>query len=220
MAKRDDQSTMPTETEQPEARTAPDESTGPLEASKPKAKIPRFARYFSSKAGHLVTRYGSGGGIVAPSYIGARRVTGNMPDRFPPRDVGGGKQVTDRDWRGVGGVVYDHDEVVAITEQEAARYAKEYGEAVRDGALVERTHEDFVAYMEGQIARAKDADAATKKARDAELAAAEKRADAEKRSAAASATPIVDRPAEGSSETPGTMPSSMVTNPPQTGRRR
>jgi hypothetical protein len=74
-------------------------------------------RYFSlKKDAGLVTRFGTA------SYIGARL----------------DKSVE-------GGVAYDNDAIVAIPAAEHARFAREYGRAVANGALVVRSREDYEA---------------------------------------------------------------------------
>ena len=48
-----------------------------------------------------------------------------------------------------GGVAFDLDRIVGISEAEAAAYLREYDRAVRAGSLRERTEEEFLAYLGG-----------------------------------------------------------------------
>jgi hypothetical protein len=85
------------------------------------ADDPKFALYVSSVQGRLVTRYGAGT-RSAPSYIGARRVSGDP---------------TSIEW--------DTEVVVALTAEEVARFAREYERALGGKALRKRTREDWLA---------------------------------------------------------------------------
>lgn len=86
--------------------------------------------YVSSVKGHLVTRFPTLQMSVA-QYIGATRK---------------GKEVT-----------WDETEVVAISEQEWAKYRREYRRCLADKSLVERTKEDFAAYVEEKTKREDEA---------------------------------------------------------------
>lgn len=119
------------------------------------AKQTPFARFFSSVEGHLVTRYGTASVKSAASLIGATRT---------PHEEGGG-------------VTWHPEVVVAITEAEAQLYGREYDQAAREGALVERKESDWLAYREA-------AKAAGRKATE-EAEAAKQKAEAEKADAAA-----------------------------------
>ncbi len=128
----------------PTANTPPEGAAGagkpPAEQQQPEAEPGQrrtpFARFFSSVEGRLVSRYGSGGGPLAPTLIGATRNAADLSPRgSEPTDVG----------RGEGGVTWNTDQVVAITEAEAQKYSREYDRAVKDGALIERTEADYVA---------------------------------------------------------------------------
>lgn len=74
--------------------------------------------YVSSVEGHLVTRHGTG------LYIGA-----------------------ERDAKAEGGLVFNPELVVQIPEAEARAYSREYGRALRDGSLVQRSKADFDAQL-------------------------------------------------------------------------
>ena len=91
--------------------------------------------YVSAVPGHLVTRYGTG------TLIGAARGVIEKPG-----DVVDPSQVT-----------YDEQLVVRIPEAEHARYRREYGRALRDGALKLRSKADFEA-CNAKIAAASKAD--------------------------------------------------------------
>lgn len=86
----------------------------------PEKKTP-FARFFSSVEGHLVSRYGSGTSTHSAALIGASR----DPETGAPS--------------------WDTAAVTAITEDEAKRFRREYDQAVQQGALVERSEDDYLA---------------------------------------------------------------------------
>jgi len=91
--------------------------------------VPEF-HYVSSVKGHLVTRFPSLRLSVA-QYIGATRK---------------GKTI-----------VWDETEVAAISEREWQTYRREYRRCMADKSLVERTKEDFEAYVADKQAREKEA---------------------------------------------------------------
>ena len=75
-------------------------------------------RYFSCVEGHVVARFGSG-----QLYIGVQRDPAH-------------------------GWVWDPDAVVAIPTTQMIRYHREYSRALREGALIERTREEYDAEQE------------------------------------------------------------------------
>ena len=89
------------------------------------------ALFVSAVPGRLVTRYGT------DTVIGGRR----MP--YTPRTLPGGSI---NFWdRGRGTVKLDPEVVVALSHGEARRYRREYGRALRDGSLVERKRDEWIA---------------------------------------------------------------------------
>lgn len=82
-----------------------------------------FARFFSCVPGHVVSRYGSGSAKYKASQIGAARPTDGAP------------------------YAWDELAITAITEKEVATYAREYNAAVAEGALLERTEDDYLAFV-------------------------------------------------------------------------
>lgn len=99
-----------------------------------------FVRYFSSVEGHLVSRYGTATQTKGPQQIGAKRIT-------PPSDA------TWRQTDAPVGVVWDLEVIVAITAKEAQAFGREYDRAVNEGALRERTAEEYVAYLKSRKAK-------------------------------------------------------------------
>jgi len=75
-------------------------------------------RYFSCVEGHVVARFGSG-----QLFIGVQR----DPEH---------------------GWVWDPQAVVAIPKTQMIRYHREYSRALREGALIERTREEYDAEQE------------------------------------------------------------------------
>lgn len=55
------------------------------------------------------------------------------------------------------GFVWNSDAVVAVPVADTARYRREYGRALRDGQLKERTREDFDKWQKTQAAQDKAA---------------------------------------------------------------
>lgn len=127
--------------------------------------MPEF-HYVSSVKGHLVTRFPSLRSSVA-QFIGATRK---------------GKTI-----------VWDETEVVAISDQEWQRYRREYRRCLADKSIVERTKEDFEAYV------AEKTDRETKALEKAKAEAAEKaKAEATEQPTSEGTT----QPAEGTSSQP------------------
>jgi len=91
-----------------------------------------------------VTRHGGSG-----AYIGARR-----------------------DNEAEGGITYDPSIVVMIPGADMRRYSREYGRALRDGALVERSRAEYRAQMRTELEIIEAAQAAKRARREAEAAAA------------------------------------------------
>lgn len=87
--------------------------------------MPEF-HYVSSVKGHLVTRFPSLRSSVA-QFIGATRK---------------GKTI-----------VWDTTEVVAISDKEWQTYRREYRRCLADKSIVERTKEDFEAYVKEKTER-------------------------------------------------------------------
>jgi hypothetical protein len=118
-------------------------------------------RFYSATKDRLVTRYGTG------AYIGA---TVTVPTEGPDK----GKTV----------LVHDEDAIVALTDAEFSKYAKEYLSLERDGSLRLRTEEEYKAVAAAEEKRQADEEAAAKKAAaDAEKKAADEAAAAEKAAA-------------------------------------
>lgn len=136
-----------------------------------------FARFFSSVEGKLVTRYGSGSPAVAPTLIGATRNADDMAPRMTPA---GTPEPTDVG-RGEGGVTWNTEAITAITASEAQRFQREYDRAVRDGALVERTEDEFLASVAAAKGLQKEA---LQKAAEATKAEAKAKSDAEAKATA------------------------------------
>jgi Pyruvate/2-oxoacid:ferredoxin oxidoreductase gamma subunit len=67
---------------------------------------------------------------------------------------------------------YDPDIIVAIPADELQRYRREYSDMLRDGALVQRSAEDWVAQEELALEQARERAAAKAKAREEAAAAA------------------------------------------------
>jgi hypothetical protein len=88
-----------------------------------------FVKFFSSVEGHLVSRLGSGTATSNNQMIGARREV--MQDA-KGHDTGEVKLV----WT---------DEIAALTENEWELFSREYGQALADGSLVERSEDDYLA---------------------------------------------------------------------------
>jgi hypothetical protein len=107
-------------------------------------------RYFSTKAGALCTRYGTG------TYIGASISV-----------VKGQTQIA-----------YDEQEVVAISDQELALYGREYSGLLEEGSLVERKKADFEDWQEA-VAKASEKDALTEPATEKPTPEAEPEAEPE-----------------------------------------
>lgn len=122
-------------------------------------------RFYSAAKDRLVTRYGTG------AYIGA---TVSVPTEGPDK----GKTV----------IVHNEEEVVAITDAEFSKYAREYLALEREGSLTLRPEADWKKQVDAEAARLKKEvetqEAAQKKAeadaKAAEQDAAEKKAAAEK----------------------------------------
>lgn len=93
-----------------------------------------FALFLSCVEGHLVRRYGT----PARNHIGVA-FTKDGPK-------------------------FDTNEIVALTAAEAAKYRREYRNALRAGSLRERTAEDFDAYVLAQEEAAKKAAKAAEEA--------------------------------------------------------
>ena len=87
-----------------------------------------FAKFVSPVEGHIVTRYSTLRPGAAPDMIGYTRA---------PLAAGDG--------RGAGSPVIQPDVIAAIPHREWTRYAREYGRALRLGALRERTAEEYLA---------------------------------------------------------------------------
>jgi hypothetical protein len=102
--------------------------------------------YVSSVNGHAVARFGSGSERVPNLLIGASR------DPLKPTEI-----------------AWNEDAVVRIPEAEATRYAREYGEAIEDGALKKRTKAEW----DAQEAARAQADKELAEKRKAEKAAAD-----------------------------------------------
>jgi hypothetical protein len=110
---------------------------------------PQFTLFVSSVEGKTVFRYGT------RQLIGAKRAhVPPLTDKERPADR---PAIT----------VWNTERIVPITAQEAARYCKEYGREIRDGALKERTEAGWKAQNDADLkAEAKARDAA-KAAKDA-----------------------------------------------------
>jgi hypothetical protein len=136
------------------------------------ADEPKFALYVSSVQGRLVTRYGAGT-RNAPSYIGARRVSGDPAS-----------------------IEWDTELVVALTVAEVARFAREYERTLGAKALRKRTGEDWLAQTAHERAEASAATASTKAPNELAVPETEESATPpEPVHAAPSATPDVSPPA-------------------------
>lgn len=90
-----------------------------------KKKTP-FVRFLSSVQGHIVSRYPSN------EPIGVRVVRGDVEKTLWLPDV-----------------------IAALTAEEAAQYRREYDMHVRDGALTERTEDEYLAFIKRQEANDK-----------------------------------------------------------------
>jgi len=105
-----------------------------------------FVKYVSPVAGHHVERYGTG------TVIGGRRLpappgTGELAfDKLDPSAMFG---------RGAGQLVIDESAVVALTAKECSDYGREYGRAIKKGALRERTADEYWAMVDAQERLAK-----------------------------------------------------------------
>lgn len=89
---------------------------------------PQFVLFVSAVEGHAVSRYGSGARDRRPTTIGAVR----GPDGF----------------------TWNTAEVVALTQDEMNRFSKEYRGAILDGALIQRTEDDWRAWIAEQSKKA------------------------------------------------------------------
>ena len=67
-------------------------------------------------------------------------VPGKLVTRFGSRTYIGAR-ITE------GGPEWDPDDIVALTGDELATYRREYARALRDGALVERTRDEWMARL-------------------------------------------------------------------------
>ncbi len=88
-------------------------------------------RFFSSVKGHIVSRYGT-----ATKGTSAQRIGVTRKETSPKGAIAGEVEL---EWT---------DEIVAISAAEAATYATEYDRHVADGALKERTAEEWLAQVE------------------------------------------------------------------------
>lgn len=129
-------------------------------------------RYYSAKADVLVTRYGTG------SYIGATVEIAKDGER-----------------KGQTEISHDEELVVAITDAEFAKYAREYLQLEREGSLIKRTEADYKAQLQVEEAKSKKEaeaiEAANKKAEE-ESKAAEKKETADREAAEKKAKPKPD----------------------------
>lgn len=110
--------------------------------------------FVSAVDGRLVTRYGT------DTVIGGRRLP------YTPRTLPGGSI---NFWdRGCGTVRLDKSKIVALSTGEAHRYRREYGRALRDGSLIERTRDEWITQTaKAVLAEMRAAHQATGAAKDA-----------------------------------------------------
>lgn len=94
-----------------------------------------FARFVSAVDGHIVTRYSTLRFDSAPDMIGYSRAP-----------------IAPGDPRGAGVPVFHPEVIVAIPHAEWGRFAREYGRALRHGALRERTADEYLAFVESHAA--------------------------------------------------------------------
>jgi len=95
-----------------------------------------FVKFFSGVQGKLVSRYGSARAKTGPLVIGGVREVLTHPDPGKPLDLFA---------RGAGNVTIDESIIVALTEAEWTRYWREYTRALKDGALRERSEDEYLA---------------------------------------------------------------------------
>lgn len=105
-------------------------------------------RYYSAKEGVLVTRYGT------RTYIGAT-VSVDKPGKPGSKTV-----------------IKHTDQIVALSDAEIAKHAREYLRLERDGSLIARTKSEFDAQSKAELeASKKEADAIEKAAKEREAEA-------------------------------------------------
>jgi hypothetical protein len=111
-----------------------------------KPKTP-FARFFSSVEGHLVSRYGTASQQRANTLIGALRKTSEPSSPLAGTDAVLGTRPPWQTFDLDGAVTWYPSEVVAISQREAELFRREYDRAVKNGALRERTEDDYLAFV-------------------------------------------------------------------------
>ncbi len=111
-----------------------------------------FARFVSSVKGHLVSRYGTATDKSAPSLIGARRKTTSLG--VGPFDLE--RTTVELEW--------DEEAIVALTETEARRFAREYDGHVARNELKARTADEFDRFVASHSTPDPDPEAATEPA--------------------------------------------------------
>ena len=107
----------------------------------------QFGLFVSARPGHLVSRYGTASATRSNKTIGGVR-------RALPSSAGLGLA-------GAGAIEIDYEAIVALPHRELELFRREYARALRDGALEERTAEEYLATL---VKEAELQDAAAKAA--------------------------------------------------------